>query len=79
MPNRKPYIPIRTRAKFVGCRRVIRKCYHCGYAVELMVLDGVEPPKASPDDFCVSENHHKQFHNILTFQDVMKGEVENAY
>lgn len=48
----------RTRAEFVGCYRTTRKCYHCDFEMEVLVLKGEEltPPNAS--DYCIGLDNH---------------------
>ena len=52
---------LKTDCKFVGCHRVIRKCYHCGYEVEMLVLDGCEITEPNPDDYCIGKKHHEDY------------------
>ena len=55
---------VRTNAKFVGCYRTTRRCYHCGFEMEMVVLDGEELTPPNPSDYCIGFRNHKK-HGIF--------------
>lgn len=48
----------RASTQFVGCYRTTRRCYHCGFEMEYVVLDGEEITKPSVTDFCAGVDFH---------------------
>ena len=46
--------------KFVGCYRTTRRCYHCGWESEIIVLEGEELTEPNESDYCLGEEHHSR-------------------
>ena len=49
----------------IGLRVIKRRCYHCGYEMELAVLDGVELCPPSPEEPCLKGEHGPGFHDTF--------------
>ena len=46
--------------QFVGCYRAVRRCFHCGFEVEMLVLEGEELTEPSDTDYCLGVAHHQR-------------------
>lgn len=46
--------------QFVGCYRAVRQCFHCGFEVEFLVLEGEVLTEPSETDYCLGEQHHQK-------------------
>ena len=55
---------MRLNRKDIGLHIVKRKCYHCGYEMELAVLNGIKLAPPSPDEPCCKRGFTKQFHDL---------------
>ena len=49
----------------IGLRVIKRRCYHCGYEMELAVLDGVTLCPPSPEEPCPGGSRGKWFHEAF--------------
>ena len=49
--------------QFIGCYRTTRKCYHCGWLGEFLVMDGEQLTKPSPSDYCLGVKHHQKIYD----------------
>lgn len=46
--------------KFVGCYKTRRRCYHCGWEWDYLVVEGKELTHPNPTDYCTGYDQHQQ-------------------
>ena len=51
---------VKTRANFIGCYRTTRRCFHCGYEMEFIVLEGRELTEPNVTDYCAGADFHEK-------------------
>lgn len=63
----------------IGLYIVKRKCYHCGYEMELAVLEGLELCEPSPEEPCDHRGYHISFHENYGMFINIKGQPKKYF